>query len=104
MLRCASTRWFEVLCPRAESVAAVAALAATGAVELEIRAYEAFPIQHLAAPLGAYQSLLIRYGRYWARGRLHRQALAESPALVLQRALLRIDAWRREADPLIDTL
>jgi len=104
MLRSASTRWFEVLCPRAESVAAVAALAATGAVELEIRAYEAFPIQHLAAPLGAYQSLLIRYGRYWSRGRLHRQALTESPALVLQRALLRIDAWRREADPLIDTL
>jgi V/A-type H+-transporting ATPase subunit I len=30
--------------------------------------------------------------------------LVEAPDLVLKRALARIDAWRREADPLIDTL
>ena len=37
MLRPASTRWFEVLCPRSEGVHAVAELAATGAVEVEVR-------------------------------------------------------------------
>ena len=36
-LRPASTRWFEVLCPRSESVHTAAELAATGAVEVEVR-------------------------------------------------------------------
>ncbi|MFZ0790267.1 MAG: V-type ATPase 116kDa subunit family protein, partial [Chromatiaceae bacterium] len=106
MLRSASTRWFEVLCPRAESVRTVAALASTGAVEVEVRerVTEDFPVQHLAAGLGEYQALSQRYGRYWERARLRRRVLAEAPMVVLERALARIGAWRRESDPLIDTL
>ncbi len=106
MLRPASTRWFEVLCPRAESVRTVAALAATGAIEIEVRerVAEDFPVQHLAAGLADYQTLALRYGRYWERGRLRRRVLAEAPTVVLERALARIGAWRREADSLIDTL
>ena len=104
MLRSASTRWFEVLSPRAESVRTVAALAATGAIEIEARTALDFPIQHLAGPLAEYRALAVRYDRYWSRGRWHRRALAEAPAIVLERALARIGAWRREADPLIDRL
>ena len=106
MLRTASTRWFEVLAPRAESVRTVTALAVTGAVEMEVRAGvdPDLPVQHLTAGLAEYQSLAQRYGRYWERGRLHRQVLAEAPAVVVERALARIHAWRDEADPLIDIL
>ncbi len=106
MLRPASTRWFEVLCPRSQSVHTVAELARTGAVEVEVRprVVEDFPVQDLTSGLARYQDLLPRYGRYWDRGRLRRLPLAEAPAVVLARALDRIESWRREADPLIDTL
>jgi V/A-type H+-transporting ATPase subunit I len=106
MLRPASTRWFEVLCPRSESVRTVAELARTGAVEIEVRsgAPEELPVQNLGPALAEYEKLLPRYGRYWERGRLRRMPLVEAPCVVLDRALARIAAWRREADPLIDTL
>ena len=106
MLRPASTRWFEVLCPCQESVRTVTALAATGSVEIELRqrAPHERPVQDLEEGLGRYQALAQRYGRYWARGRLRQRVLAEAPAVVLERGLLRIEAWRREADPLIDLL
>jgi V/A-type H+-transporting ATPase subunit I len=106
MLRPASTRWFEVLCPRAESVRTVAALARTRSIEIEVRerAPSELPVLHLAEDLSAYQALAQRYGRYWARGRLFHRVLAEPPSVVLRRALHLIAAWRREADPLIDIL
>ncbi|MFY9972613.1 MAG: ATPase, partial [Chromatiaceae bacterium] len=106
MLRPASTRWFEVLCPRAQSVRTVNALASTGAIEIEVRqrAPSEMPMQHLAEGLRDYQALAQRYGRYWARGRLRHRVLAEAPSVVLDRALTLIAAWRREADPLIDIL
>ena len=45
-----------------------------------------------------------RYQRYWSRGVLRRQPLVEAPAVAIERGLARIQAWRQEADPLIDTL
>ncbi|WP_296809421.1 V-type ATPase 116kDa subunit family protein [Thiocapsa sp.] len=106
MLRPASTRWFEVLCPRRESVRTVTELARTGAVEIEIRDRVCgdFPLEHLSEGLGVYEALRVRYGRYWERARLRRKMLVESPDVVLERALARIGAWRCEADPLIDIL
>lgn len=106
MLRPATTRWFEVLCPHRESVCAVAELARTGAVETEVRpnADEDFPVRHLARGLVQYRDLHARYGPYWERCRLRRTPLVEPPGVVLQRTLARIDAWRGEADPLIDRL
>jgi len=106
MLRPATTRWLEVLCPRDESVRAVAELAGTGALETQIRpdAVEDFPLRHLAQGLAEYQALYARYGRYWERGQLRRAPLAEAPDLVLTRALGRIHAWRSDSDPLIAVL
>ena len=106
MLRPVSTRWFEVLCPRRESVRAVAELAGTGAVQTQVRpnAAEDYPVRHLSRGLMEYQELYARYGPYWERGPLRRTPLAEPPDLVLRRALARIHAWRREAEPLIDVL
>lgn len=106
MLRSASTRWFEVLCPRLDAVGTVAALARTGSVEIEHKGEaETDPcVLRLARNLAAYQALLPRYGRYWARGERHLRAAPEVPAAILDRALAAIEAWRREADPLIDLL
>ena len=106
MLRPASTRWFEVLCPRSEGVHTVAELAATGAIEVEVRerAQTHRPVADLTAGLSQYADLSGRYQRYWARGVLRRQPLVEAPAVAIERGLARIQAWRQEADPLIDTL
>jgi len=53
MLRPATTRWLELLCPRSESVRAVAELAATGAIEIQVRpgAAQDYPLRHLAQGL-----------------------------------------------------
>lgn len=106
MLRPASTRWFEVLCPRSEGVRAVAELARTGAVEIEIRphAEEDLPVADLGAGLARYAALSARYWRYWERHCLRRMPLVEPPAAVLERGLAWIDAWSVETDGLIDTL
>ena len=106
MLRPATTRWLELLCPRSESVRAVAELAATGAIEIQVRpgAAQDYPLRHLAQGLAEYRELYARYGFYWERGRLRRAPLAEAPDLVLGRALGRIHAWSRDADPLITVL
>jgi V/A-type H+-transporting ATPase subunit I len=106
MLRPASTRWFEVLCPRSEGVHTLAELAATGAVEVEIRerAQTHCPVAELAAGLAEYNEFAGLYQRYWARGVLRRQPMVESPAVAMERGLARIRAWRRDADPLIGTL
>ena len=106
MLRPAATRWFEVLCPRSESVRTVAELALTGAVEIEVRdpADAEYPLRDLGPGLAELQRLMPRYKRYWDRGHLRRSTLGEPPAVMLERALARIAVWRREADPLIDEL
>jgi V/A-type H+-transporting ATPase subunit I len=106
MLRPASTRWFEVLCHRSEGVHTVAQLAATGAVEVEVRARALvhYPVAHLAAGMAEYAGHRVRYHRYWARGVLRRRPLVEPPAVAVELGLARIHAWQREADPLIDRL
>jgi V/A-type H+-transporting ATPase subunit I len=106
MLRPVATRWFEVLCPRGESVRTLAELAATGRVEVELRRPEAAerPLAEIASGLAELQRLAQRYQRYWQRGRLRHGPLLEAPVHVVERVLARIAAWRREADPLIDQL
>jgi len=106
MFRPAETRWFEMLCPREESVRTLVELARTGAVQLELRPRcgGGCPLVDVDAGLVEYRRLLPRYRRYWQRGHLRRGPLVEGPVAVLARALERIAAWRREADPLIDDL
>lgn len=106
MFRARATRWFEVLCPRAESMRTIAELARTGSLELELRAASPGeqPLAEVADGLRTYQQLAGRYRRYWERGRLRHGPLVEGPVVVMERALARIRAWRAEADPLIDEL
>jgi V/A-type H+-transporting ATPase subunit I len=106
MLRPIATRWFEMLCPRAESVRAIGELASTGAIEIEVRPQreEDYPLKDLVAGLAEYKKLLPRYGRYWARGRFLYSPLIAAPGAVLERSLSRIQVWRGQADPLIERL
>jgi V/A-type H+-transporting ATPase subunit I len=106
VLRAKATRWFEVLCPRAESMRTIAELARTGSLELELRPHKGadLPIAEISEGLRAYQALAGRYMRYWQRGRLRHGPLMESPSAVMARSLARIGAWRLEADPVIDQL
>jgi V/A-type H+-transporting ATPase subunit I len=106
MLRPASTRWFEVLCARADAVRAAAALARTGAVEIEVRPgrSEDFPLHELAEGLAAQDRLAAQYGRYWSRAPRYQSAVVTGPADLLERAAERVEAWRRQADPIIEAL
>ena len=106
MLRPAETRWLEVLCPREEIVRTLVELARTGAVQLELRpeCVGDCPVTAIDAGLAEYRKLLPSYRRYWQRGQLRRGPLVEGPVVVVERALARIRAWRREANPLIDEL
>lgn len=106
MLQASPARWFEVLCSRREGVRTVAQLAASGAVELEVRGASPtdFPLQRLAAGLAEYDRLRPRYERYWQRGRLRLAPLIGAADRVVDLALGRLAAWRHDADPLIDLL
>lgn len=106
MLRPIGARWLEVLCGRGDAVRTLAILAATGAVEVEVRraAVTDFPLRDLVAGLADYERLRLRYERYWQRGRLRLSPLVGAPRAVLDLALARLAVWRREADPLIDAL
>lgn len=81
-------------------------LARTGALELELRApSEAdFPLKHIAEDLAQFDAIYPRYNRYWERGTWRRGVVSEAPLVVAKRSLARIEAWRREADPLIDVV
>jgi V/A-type H+-transporting ATPase subunit I len=106
MLRPASTRWFEVLCARADAVRAAAALARTGAVEMEARTGcdEDCPLRDLAEGLEAHEQLAARYGRYWSRAPRYQSSVITGPRHLLARAAERIEAWRQQADPIIAAL
>jgi V/A-type H+-transporting ATPase subunit I len=106
MLRPVPARWFEVLCPRADSTRVVGLLARTGAVEIEVRAAPAnrLRLQELDQGLARYRALLPVYGRYWNRGRLTRSPEGRPPRQTLSAALARLDAWQRLADPVIEAL
>ena len=106
MLRPASTRWFEVLCARVDAVRAVAALARTGAVEVEVRQGrpEDLPLHELAEGLAALDRLAAQYGRYWSRSPRYQSPAVTGPAALLERAAARVEAWRRQADPIIESL
>jgi len=98
-------RWFEVLVAHDDAALALAALARTGAVELEIRgtARRAVLVE-LHEPLAQYQALARRYLRYWPRQELPPGTLQAAPALTLRQVLQQLEAWRSDADPLIEAL
>ena len=106
MIRPRPARWFEILAARDDATLSLAALASTGAVELEARPVATLPEEFAEiAPLVAqFAELESRYRPYWPRTREHCSPFPERPAVALQRALARIRSWSAEAEPMIARL
>ncbi len=105
MMRPVPARWFEVLVAHDDAARALEALAATGAVELELHEgpRSTAPRTELRALLERYGELAARYRRYWpapAGG----VAASGSARAVFGQALAGIEHWRTEAEPAIRAL
>jgi len=103
MIRPRPARWFELLVARDDATAALAALAATGEVELETRPGEAAAIgfDDLRPLLQRYGELSLRYRAYWPTDGLRPSAFPAPPRATLERCIEGIRAWAQEAEPLI---
>ena len=103
MIRPHPARWFELLVARDDTTLALAALAATGAVELEARSGAAPPesFADLRPLLQQFCGLALRYRAFWPTDGLQPSAFPESPQVLLRRSLERIRAWAQDAEPLI---
>jgi V/A-type H+-transporting ATPase subunit I len=102
--RCA--RWFELLAAREDLTAALETLARTGSIELETHSEARAPVslEDLQARMEEYNRLARRYHPYWPHSGLRPATVAELPSVILDHALQRLQAWEREAAPLIDEL
>lgn len=113
MFRSEPARWFEVLVAHDDCAAALAALAARGAIELEARAMPVMlaPLVELKPLLERYAELARRFASYWPVPQMHAEPPAErsraeslAPREVLLRALGRLSMWHATAEPLVRTL
>jgi len=106
MIRPQPARWFEALTPRDDATLALAALAATGAVELEEKRAAGLPESLVAARplLVEFANLAARYRAYWPTAGLAPSAFPEAPNVTLARTIERIGAWAPQAEPIIVAL
>lgn len=106
-LRPVAARWFELITVRKDLARAVAALARTGAVQLEAgnggMSSQAILLPDLETRLKSWSDLARRYAAYWPQAEAT-PAVSQEPELLVDAALGRIAAWRAEADPLIDRI
>lgn len=103
MIRPRPARWFELLVARDDATVALAALAATGAVELEMRSGAELPADFdaLRPLLQQFGELSLRYSAYWPADGLQASAFPEPPQATLERCLIHVRAWAQAAEPLI---
>ncbi len=103
MIRPRPARWFELLVARDDATVALAALAATAAVELETRSGAELPASFdgLRPLLQQFGELSLRYRAYWPADGLRASAFPEPPQATLERCLAHIRAWAQAAEPLI---
>ncbi len=103
MIRPHPARWFELLVARDDTTLALAALAATGAVELEARSGALPPdgFADLRPLLQQFDALAQRYRAFWPADRLQASAFPEPPQVSLRRSLETVRAWALQAEALI---
>ena len=96
-------RWFEIVLARDDAAAALAALAATGAVELETRNACTLPeaLADIAPLLAEYRAQAARYQAYWPGAGWQPSPFPEAPVQALTRSLAVLRTWAAEAEPLI---
>lgn len=103
MIRPQPARWFEILTPRDDVTLALAALAGTGAVELEAKSASGLPqtLEAIRPALAEFNNLALRYRVYWPHAGLAPSAFPEAPAAALARTIERIRAWAPQTEPVI---
>jgi len=103
MIRPRPARWFEILAARDDATAALEALAATGAVELEARNTAELPaaLADLRPQLAEFAVLALRYSAYWPADRRPASTFPEAPTATLARSLVHLRAWADDAEPVI---
>ena len=103
MIRPRPARWFELLVARDDATLALAALAATGAVELESRCAVDLPpsFDGLRPLMQQFGELSLRYRAYWPVEGLAASAFPEPPQATLERCIGTIRAWASDAEPWI---
>jgi V/A-type H+/Na+-transporting ATPase subunit I len=103
LIRPQPARWFEALTPRDDGTLALAALASTGAVELEAKRATGLPESLVAARplLVEFANLAVRYRAYWPSTGLTPSPFPEAPSATLARTVERIGAWAPLAEPTI---
>jgi V/A-type H+-transporting ATPase subunit I len=106
MLRPLPARWFEVLVAHDDAVRALEALAATGAVELELRPgpQATTPLAELKPLLDRHAELTARFAPYWPEPAGHVAGEPLGPRATLERALERLAQWREVTEAAIHTL
>ena len=106
MFRAEAASWFEVLVAHDDCATSLAALAASGAIELDTRVAPAMiaPLMDLKPLLERYADLARRFAAYWPAPQASAYATPNSPRDVLLRALGRLSMWHATAEPLVRTL
>jgi V/A-type H+-transporting ATPase subunit I len=105
-LRPACARWFELLTTRDEVATVLELLAGTGAVEPEIGAHRHryISFRDIRGPVERFRSMERRYHAYWPPRDARAEPPPGGPDRVLQFALDRLQAWEKQAAPLIASL
>lgn len=103
MLRPKPCRWFELITTRDDLAPVLETLAATDAVELQTHERRAAPLviggsEHT---LEHFHDLAKTYQARWPAQRSGGAARIVDPGATLAARVARLDAWRRQADPLI---
>jgi V/A-type H+-transporting ATPase subunit I len=98
--------WFELVLLREDLAAALEALAQAGAIELQAGepAIQRWVGAAFAPALDRFRALARSYRVHWPQARIEAVAAIDDPASAFCRALARVEAWRIEADPLLDRL
>ena len=99
-------RWFEILAARDDVTLALETLGHTGAVELEARPAAVLPtdLADVLPLLRQLDELALHYHAYWPGSARRTSDFPEPPTATLERCLVQIRAWGKEAEPLIAQL
>jgi V/A-type H+/Na+-transporting ATPase subunit I len=99
-LRPAAARWFELLTPRDQLVAALDCLAASGAVELQTHSQTETQVvvPDLDAKLAEYEELVQRFGAVWPAPQWTADRPPMDPSHTVDRALADLGAWQSAAE------
>lgn len=110
MFRPQPAHWFHLLVAREDLPQTLALLTTQQGIELDTKGAEHLPIlsDEMAEYLEDFKQLARQYHAYWPAPPLHtpekNSTLPDRPQQVLEEALEALEAWRAEADPLIQRL